>query len=257
MLKASQIDFSYGSKQLFNQFSLSPQEHQITTLIGPNGSGKSTLFRLLTRAIRPSAGTITLDGQDIWQLAAKDFAKKVAIVHQQNQLYDQITVKELVKMGRLPYHSLMGDEENGSARLQQIMQELEIADLADKFIAQLSGGQQQRVWLATALAQEPEYLFLDEPTTYLDLHFQYCFLDLVKKLNRKQNLTICMILHDLNQALQYSNQVILLNQGRIQKQGRPEEVITAQAIRQNFGIDCEMIETEQGKVLLMAGSEAK
>ena len=245
MLKASQIDFSYGSKQLFNQFSLSLQEHQITTLIGPNGSGKSTLFRLLTRAIRPSAGTITLDGQDIWQLAAKDFAKKVAIVHQQNQLYD------------LPYHSLMGDEENGSARLQQIMQELEIADLADKFIAQLSGGQQQRVWLATALAQEPEYLFLDEPTTYLDLHFQYRFLDLVKKLNRKQNLTICMILHDLNQALQYSNQVILLNQGRIQKQGRPEEVITAQAIRQNFGIDCEMIETEQGKVLLMAGSEAK
>ena len=172
MLKASQIDFSYGSKQLFNQFSLSLQEHQITTLIGPNGSGKSTLFRLLTRTIRPSAGTITLDGQDIWQLAAKDFAKKVAIVHQQNQLYDQITVKELVKMGRLPYHSLMGDEENGSARLQQIMQELEIADLADKFIAQLSGGQQQRVWLATALAQEPEYLFLDEPTTYLDLHFQ-------------------------------------------------------------------------------------
>lgn len=181
MLKASQIDFSYGSKQLFNQFSLSLQEHQITTLIGPNGSGKSTLFRLLTRAIRPSAGTITLDGQDIWQLAAKDFAKKVAIVHQQNQLYNQITVKELVKMGRLPYHSLMGDEENGSARLQQIMQELEIADLADKFIAQLSGGQQQRVWLATALAQEPEYLFLDEPTTYLDLHFQYRFLDLVKK----------------------------------------------------------------------------
>ena len=94
MLKASQIDFSYGSKQLFNQFSLSLQEHQITTLIGPNGSGKSTLFRLLTRALRPSAGTITLDGQDIWQLAAKDFAKKVAIVHQQNQLYDQITVKD-------------------------------------------------------------------------------------------------------------------------------------------------------------------
>ena len=161
MLKASQIDFSYGSKQLFINLS-EPAGEPDYDFNWSNGSGKSTLFRLLTRAIRPSAGTITLDGQDIWQLAAKDFAKKVAIVHQQNQLYDQITVKELVKMGRLPYHSLMGDEENGSARLQQIMQELEIADLADKFIAQLSGGQQQRVWLATALAQEPEYLFLDD-----------------------------------------------------------------------------------------------
>lgn len=137
------------------------------------------------------------------------------------------------------------------------MQELEIADLADKFISQLSGGQQQRVWLATALAQEPEYLFLDESTTYLDLHIQYRFLDLVKKLNRNQKLTICMILHDLNHALQYSDQVILLNQGKIQKQGKLEEVITAQAIRQSFGVDCKMIETEQGKVLLMSGSEAK
>lgn len=257
MLELKQVSFSYGAKQLFDNFSLALQEHQITTLIGPNGSGKSTLFRLLTRAIKPSAGEIVLDRQDIWQLPVKDFTKKVAIVHQQNQLYDQMKVIELIKMGRLPYHSLLGDEEDDNAQLQAIMQELEIGDLADKYMAQLSGGQQQRVWLATALAQKPEYLFLDEPTTYLDLHFQYRFLDLVKKLNREQNLTICMILHDLNQALQYSDQVILLNHGQIQKQGNPEEVITEALIEKNFGIKCQIAETQQGKYLLMSGTEAK
>lgn len=257
MLKLTQVNFSYGSKELFNQLSLALQEHQITTLIGPNGSGKSTLFRLLTRTIKPAAGSIMLDGQDIWQLPAKDFAKKVAIVHQQNQLYDQMTVKELVKMGRLPYYSLMGEGKDDPGRIQAIMQELEIDDLADKFMSQLSGGQQQRVWLATVLAQEPEYLFLDEPTTYLDLHFQYRFLDLVKKLNQEKKLTICMILHDLNQAMQYSDQVILLNHGQIQKQGKPTEVITAPLIKKNFGVECKIAETEQGKVLLMSGSKAK
>ena len=224
MLKASQIDFSYGSKQLFNQFSLSLQENQITTLIGPNGSGKSTLFRLLTRAIRPSAGTITLDGQDIWQLAAKDFAKKVAIVHQQNQLYDQITVKELVKMGRLPYHSLMGDEENGSARLQQIMQELEIADLADKFIAQLSGGQQQRVAIARSLVNQPRVLLLDEPLGALDLKLRKEMQLELKRLQREMNITFVYVTHDQEEALTMSDTVVVMSGGNIQQIGSPQDI---------------------------------
>ena len=204
---------------------------------------------MLTRSEKAKSGEIKLDGSDIWTIQPRDFAKKVAIVHQQNQLYDEMTVNELIKMGRLPYNSLFENDQTDPEKLNKILNYLEIEPLKNKFVSELSGGQQQRVWLAVALAQEPEYLFLDEPTTYLDLHFQYRFLKLLKKLNRDQGLTICMILHDLNQALQFSDQVVLLNQGEIKKIGQPEEVITKEIISNNFKIDCEVIKTDQGVFL--------
>lgn len=249
MLELNNVDFSYHNKNIFNGLNFSLQDNKITTIIGPNGSGKSTLFKLLTRSEKAKSGEIKLDGSDIWTIQPRDFAKKVAIVHQQNQLYDEMTVNELIKMGRLPYNSLFENDQTDPEKLNKILNYLEIEPLKNKFVSELSGGQQQRVWLAVALAQEPEYLFLDEPTTYLDLHFQYRFLKLLKKLNRDQGLTICMILHDLNQALQFSDQVVLLNQGEIKKIGQPEEVITKEIISNNFKIDCEVIKADQGVFL--------
>lgn len=243
MLKIKDISFSYSQQLIFANFSYQLHDHQITTFIGPNGSGKSTLFKLFTRSIKPEQGAIYLNHKDIWQIRAKDFAKKVAIVHQQNTLYDEISVQDLVRMGRLPYGE---DQKN---KVDKILTYLELDSIKDKFVSELSGGQQQRVWLALALAQEPDYLFLDEPTTYLDLHFQYYFLKLLKKLNHDQHLTICMILHDLNQVLQISDQVVLLNKGKIIKQGKPEQVITTQNISTNFQINCELLQTKNGPIL--------
>lgn len=239
MFKLDQVSFAYQDKIIFDSLSLKLAEGKITCLIGPNGSGKSTLFKLFTRTLKPQAGKVILD-QDIWQLSPKEFAQKVAIVHQNNKLYDEMKVADLVEMGRLPYHGQAKENFN----LDKVYQKLELTALKDSFINDLSGGQQQRVWLAAALSQDPEYLFLDEPTTYLDLHYQYQFLHLIKQINREQNLTIFMILHDLNQALQFSDQVVLLNQGQIVQIGRPSDVITSKNINENFKINSRLVQVD-------------
>lgn len=247
MLEAKNINFSYGKKQILDDVSIKLAEHQITTLIGPNGSGKSTLFKLLTRSQKVDSGQVLLADKDIWQYPARDFAKEVAIVHQKNDLYDDLTVEELIKMGRLPYVGLTKEVDNQDEIIKQVIEYLELEPVKNKLVSQLSGGQQQRVWLGLALAQQPRYLFLDEPTTYLDLHFQMRFLTLLKNLNQTTKLTICMILHDLNQALHYSDQVVLLSQGKIKSQGLPEEVITEANVKESFDINCRIIDTEDGK----------
>lgn len=249
MFEVKNVSFSYNNRKIFDDLSLSLPDKKITTLIGPNGSGKSTLFKLLTRTLKPEQGSIFLDEKNIWQINGKKFAQKVAILQQQNDLYDEITVLDLIKMGRLPYHGLL-DDDSDLAIIDQLLDQLEITALKNKYVSQLSGGQQQRVWLAAALAQEPEYLFLDEPTTYLDLHFQFQFLKLIKNLNRQHKLTICMILHDLNQALQFSDQVILLKNGKVLKQGEPQEVVKPQVIGPSFDINCEIVQTEKGPFLM-------
>lgn len=248
MLSLEQVNFSYQNQQIFNELTVAIADNKITTIVGPNGSGKSTLFKLLTRGMRPNAGRVLLDGKDIWKISSREFAQKVALVHQKNELFDEIKVRDLIKMGRLPYQGLMGNLDE-SKKTDEILAALELNSVKDKLVSELSGGQQQRVWLGLALAQEPEYLFLDEPTTYLDLHFQVQFLQLIKKLNRENGLTICMILHDLNQALRYSDQVILVKNGEIESKGLPEEVLTQNNIRDAFGIDCHVIETERGSII--------
>lgn len=245
MIKLEGVSFAYGDYPAVRDVSYELKDHQITTLVGPNGSGKSTLFKLLTRSLKQNKGKILLNEQDIWTYPAKKYAQNVAIVHQQNRVYDQIRVIDLIKMGCIPY----GDGAKSSDRLTKILDYLELNDLKNKDLSRLSGGQRQRVWLAVALMQDPEYLFLDEPTTYLDLHFQYSFLKLLRRLNKEQNLTICMILHDLNEALEFSDQSVLFNHGEIVAQGRSEEVLIPELIDPIFNIHSELIETKTGNFL--------
>lgn len=245
MIKLAGVNFAYGDYPAVRDVSYELKDHQITTLVGPNGSGKSTLFKLLTRSLKPNKGKILLNGQAIWTYSPKKYAQNVAIVHQQNRVYDQIRVIDLIKMGCIPY----GDGAKSSDRLTKILDYLELSELKNKDLSRLSGGQRQRVWLAVALMQDPEYLFLDEPTTYLDLHFQYSFLKLLRRLNKEQNLTICMILHDLNEALEFSDQSVLFNHGEIVAQGRSEEVLIPELIDPIFNIHSELIETKTGNFL--------
>lgn len=245
MIKLEGVSFAYGDYPAVRDVSYELKDHQITTLVGPNGSGKSTLFKLLTRSLKQNKGKILLNEQDIWTYSPKKYAQNVAIVHQQNRVYDQIRVIDLIKMGCIPYD----DWAKKSDRLTKILDYLELNDLKNKDLSRLSGGQRQRVWLAVALMQDPEYLFLDEPTTYLDLHFQYSFLKLLRRLNKEQNLTICMILHDLNEALEFSDQSVLFNHGEIVAQGRSEEVLIPELIDPIFNINSELIETKTGNFL--------
>lgn len=211
------LTFSYGSEQVIKRLDLSLKEGKVTTLIGANGCGKSTLFNLITKNLKPQGGSIMLGGREVSQIKLKDFAKQVAIVHQYNTAPADISVEKLVAFGRTPYHGF-GSIANSEEDEQKIKRALEITNtekLKDKAVAQLSGGQKQRVWIAMALAQDTKILFLDEPTTYLDIRYQLQISKLVRRLNEEYGMTVVMVLHDINQSLYYSDEIVAMKDGRI------------------------------------------
>lgn len=235
------LSFSYGNNKVINGLNLKIKEGKITTLIGANGCGKSTLFNLMTKNIKPDNGKIFLDGQNIEQMKLKDFARKTAIVHQYNTAPPDITVEKLVEFGRTPYHT-MGLSPNPEVDREKVRFALEITNtekFEDKPVSQLSGGQKQRVWIAMALAQDTKILFLDEPTTYLDIRYQLQILRLVKRLNSEFNITVIMVLHDINQSLYYSDEIVAMQDGKILSQGIPKEIITPKLIEDVYGVTLE------------------
>lgn len=248
-MQIKQLTYTYPNQQRgIKQLSFDITPGAMTAVVGPNGSGKSTLFKLLSRELTPDSGEIRLEQRLLPDFSLKEYARKVAVVHQHNQLYDDITVLDLVRFGRLPYHSLLTEPDDD--QLESILTYLELTPLKQQNVAQLSGGQQQRVWLAMALAQQPSYLLLDEPTTYLDLHFQASFMELLVKLNQEFGLTIVMILHDLNQALHFSQQVLMLAAGQVVATGTPRSVLTPPRLHKIFKINTKILTTEQGQFIV-------
>lgn len=233
------LTFSYGTNEVIKGLDLSIKQGKVTTLIGANGCGKSTLFNLITKNLRPNSGEIRLEGKDISQVKLKDFARQVAIVHQYNTAPADISVEKLVAFGRTPYHGF-GSPSNSEEDEEKIKRALEITNtekLKDKAVAQLSGGQKQRVWIAMALVQDTKILFLDEPTTYLDIRYQLQILKLVRKLNEEYGMTVIMVLHDINQSLYYSDEIVAMKDGRITAQGKPEEIITSELIKNVYDVE--------------------
>ena len=226
------LTFSYGTNEVIKGLDLSIKQGKVTTLIGANGCGKSTLFNLITKNLRPNSGEIRLEGKDISQVKLKDFARQVAIVHQYNTAPADISVEKLVAFGRTPYHGF-GSLSNSEEDEEKIKRALEITNtekLKDKAVAQLSGGQKQR-------AQDTKILFLDEPTTYLDIRYQLQILKLVRKLNEEYGMTVIMVLHDINQSLYYSDEIVAMKDGRITAQGKPEEIITSELIKNVYDVE--------------------
>lgn len=250
-MEVRQLSFSYGNNRILRDISLTIQKEKITTIMGANGCGKSTLFSLMTRNLVPKKGKIYLGGKNIHNLPLAEFAKKVSIVHQYNTASDDITVERLISFGRTPYMKMMGGYSEEDTRLiEWAMEVTGVTRFRDRELAKLSGGQRQRVWIAMALAQNTKILFLDEPTTYLDIRYQLEILELVKKLNREYKITIVMVLHDINQAIYFSDQIIGLKGGRVVVEGDPEEVITAESIHELYGIHLDVTTIEGHKFVL-------
>lgn len=244
-----ELSFSYDHKTTFISIEqLTIPKGKVTTIIGPNGSGKSTLLGLLGGSLIADQGQIMLDGKDLQRQKPKERAKQIAVVHQQNEVPHHYTVRQLVEMGRYPYRkAFSGLTKTDDAAIDAALEYTALVNEQHQPVHMLSGGQRQRAWIALALAQQSEYLLLDEPTTYLDAHHQLEILNCVAELNKDQQRTIVMVLHDLNQALQYSDEVIVMQQGEILAQGKVEEVMTISFIQEVFKLQVESIHDSHGE----------
>lgn len=235
------IVVSYGEKIALNKVNVKVNTGEIATIIGPNGSGKSTLVKAISRCIKLQSGRVEISGENIRTMDSKDIAKKMAILPQVKTPASDISVESLVSYGRYP-HLKFGKRLSKKDKdiVHWAMENTGLVQLKDRDVVTLSGGERQRAWIAMALAQKPEILILDEPTTYLDISYQMEVLELVKELNKTLGLTVIMVLHDLNQAARYSDRIYVLKQGQVHKQGNPKSIIGADMLKDIFRIDAEI-----------------
>ena len=241
-IKAEALQIGYGERVIIEDMDLHIQQDKITTIIGPNGSGKSTVLKAITRLIRFQKGSVALDGRDILELKPKELAKTIGVLPQIHTAPSDFRVKELVGYGRMPHQRLFsGQSEEDKKIIQWAMEVTGTWQFRDKSIYEISGGESQRVWIATVLAQKPEILFLDEPTTYLDISHQLDTMQLVKKLNRDTGIGVVMVLHDLSQAMEVSDHIVVIKNGKKYSEGAPEEVITEQMMRDVYNVECDIV----------------
>ncbi|WP_349899342.1 ABC transporter ATP-binding protein [Parafrigoribacterium soli] len=241
-LEARQLALSYEGRAVIQGLDLLVPHGEVTVIVGANACGKSTLLRGIARLMRPDAGVVELDGRDIRSMPSKEVARIIGILPQSPSAPEGITVSDLVGRGRYPHQGWFRqwspEDDHVVERALAVTSTLE---LAERRVEQLSGGQRQRVWIAMALAQDPDILLLDEPTTFLDVAHQLEVLDLLLQLNREQGTTVVMVLHDLNLAARYADQLVLMASGEVIASGAPSEVITADLVKQAFGLDARVI----------------
>ena len=252
-MRVDNLFFAYDKDDIIKGISFEIKDNKITTLMGANGCGKSTLFQLLTKNLKPREGSVFLDKRDIKDIRLKEFAQNVAIVHQYNTAPLDLPVHSLIAYGRIPFFKHFAKAEDKDKDKEIVDWALEVTDMSElknRRMGQLSGGQRQRAWIAMALAQQPKILLLDEPTTYLDVKFQIEILRLIKSLNKDYSMTIVMVLHDINQAIYYSDEIIGMKKGNILFQGNPSEVITEESIQDMYGIHLKVSNVENQKFVL-------
>ncbi|NGP45306.1 ABC transporter ATP-binding protein [Bacillaceae bacterium SIJ1] len=214
----------------------------MTALVGANGSGKSTILKAMARLLKPKSGHVYLDGKQIYKQSTKEVAKTLAILPQNPIAPEGLTVAELVTYGRAPHQNGFGSLTKGDKKMIHWAIEMTgMYDFALRPIDQLSGGQRQRAWIAMALAQDTEVLFLDEPTTFLDMAHQLEVLNVLQKMHREEKRTVVMVVHDLNHASRYAHHIIGIKDGHVVKTGTPKEVMTQNVLENIFGIKSDII----------------
>jgi len=242
LFQAQQLVTGYDHKAIIHGIDLTIPSHKISVIMGSNGCGKSTLLKTLARLIKPMSGTITIDNEGIGSMSPRKFAKVVGLLPQSPIVPEGITVADLVGRGRFPHQTWLGGwSKKDYEAVAEAMNMMNITPYANLHMDELSGGQRQRVWIAMALAQQTDILFLDEPTTFLDITYQVDILDLLTDLNRKYGTTIVMVLHDINLSARYADHIFALREGRLVAEGIPSEVITSERINEIFGLHCTVI----------------
>lgn len=241
-LQGASLQIGYGDHVIVSDMDVDIQSDRITTIIGPNGSGKSTVLKAITRLIRYQKGSVILNGRDILSMKPKELSCTIGVLPQIHSAPADFRVKELVSYGRMPHQKLLSGLSDEDERIiRWAMDVTGTWQFREKSIFEISGGERQRVWIATVLAQKPEILFLDEPTTYLDISHQLETMQLVRKLNRETGIGVVMVLHDLTQALEVSDHIIVIKNGKKYSEGTPEEVITPEMMRDVYQVACDIL----------------
>lgn len=257
------LSIGYVDRLIVEDLNLSIPQGKITALVGANGSGKSTILKTMARIMKPRNGTVFLDGKSIHSQSTKEIAKELAILPQNPVAPDGLSVFELISYGRFPHQKGFGSlTKEDKKYIEWALQVTGMVDFYDRPVDQLSGGQRQRAWIAMALAQGTDMLFLDEPTTYLDMAHQLEVLKLLEHLNEEEKRTIVMVVHDLNHATRFAQHMVAIKTGRVVCEGSPSEVMTSEVLREVFGIEADIIPDPRSGVPLclpyeLAGKERK
>jgi iron complex transport system ATP-binding protein len=258
-LGARELSLGYGPTPIVDGLSVEIAAGAITAIVGPNACGKSTLLRGLARLLSPSAGQVIIDGTDIARLRTKDVARRLGLLPQSSIAPEGITVADLVTRGRFPHQTMLRQFSRGDQQaVVDAMAATGVTSIAGRPVDELSGGQRQRVWIAMVLAQQTPLILLDEPTTFLDIAHQIELLELFAELNAEQGRTIVAVLHDLNHACRFADEIIAMKAGTIVAQGNPANVITADLVEEVYGLRCQVIaDPETGTPLVIPRASSR
>jgi iron complex transport system ATP-binding protein len=247
MIHVSGVSKRYGTQTVVDDVSCYIKDGGITSIIGPNGAGKSTLLSMMSRLLDMDAGSVTIDGLDVSDTPGRELARKMAILRQDNQLTVRLTVRDLVGFGRFPHHGGRPRLED-KAYIDQALEYLDLAALADKFVDELSGGQRQRAFIAMVLAQDTDYLLLDEPLNNLDMKHAVEMMRLLRRLTDELGKTVVLVIHDINFASCYSDNIVAMRDGRLVHQGAPAQIMQPEVLRDVYEIDIRIEEIEGNRI---------
>ncbi len=231
---------SYGSKSVVDDVSFELPQGKVISLIGPNGAGKSTVLNMITRLVACDSGAIEFYGKNLKDWNSKELAKKLAILTQSNTMQAKLTIRELVTFGRFPYSGNRMTEEDHKI-IEEAIRYMELEEFADRFVDELSGGQRQRAYIAMVIAQDTDYIFLDEPTNNLDIYHSSNMMKIVRKLCDDLGKTVILVLHEINFASTYSDYIGAFKNGKLYKFGTVEEVMTKETLKELYQVDFEIL----------------
>ncbi|HDK7167816.1 TPA: ABC transporter ATP-binding protein [Clostridium botulinum] len=242
MIEAKNLKLCYDEKIVLDNINLDIEKGKITALIGSNGCGKSTLIKAIARILYPKSGSILMEDRDILKMPSKEVAKLLAMLPQSSNAPEDLTIYDLVKQGRYPYHNLLSFwSKNDEEIVLESIKKVGLINEKDRTLSNLSGGQRQRAWIALSLAQDTDIILLDEPTNHLDIKYQLEILNILRDLNEKENRTIVMVIHDINHALKYADNIVAIKNGNILAQGPKEHIINEKLVESVFGVGCKLI----------------
>lgn len=247
MIEVKNISKKYGSKAVVNDVSFQIKRGKITSFIGPNGAGKSTVLGMMSRLLKRDSGEVFIDGKELSQWKTNELAKVMAILKQSNHLSVRLTIRDLVAFGRFP-HSQGNLTEVDQAKIDEALHYMQLEDIQDKFLEELSGGQRQRAFIGMVLAQDTDYILLDEPLNNLDMKHSVQIMKMLRRITDELGKTVIIVIHDINFASCYSDEIIALQNGEISVCGTVDEIMQASTLSELYDMDFEVQEINDKKI---------